>query len=248
MLTDHDEQAVANQFGVARAQVHRDHLISHVLGAISKHFADSILFFGGTALSRTVLPAGRLSEDIDLIALGNRRTTAQTLEHVVAKELRREYPGLRWLPSLTNVRDTEPAVLTTLDNISVRIQLLNSTGYPPWPTEHRTIVQRYSDAPPAQLLVPTPAAFSAWKTAAWAGRSASRDLFDLKLLADAGAIDTEAAELFRRYGPTNRYPSATLFTVAPDEQKWQRELAAQTRLEISAAEALRVVREAWTNV
>ncbi|MGW4242120.1 nucleotidyl transferase AbiEii/AbiGii toxin family protein [Nocardia sp. NPDC004722] len=117
MLTDHEEQTVATQFGVSPAQVRRDHLISHLLSA----------------------------------------------------------------------------VLMSPDGVLVRIQLLGRTGYPAWPTERREMVQRYADAPPAELLVPTVPAFAAWKTAAWADRAASRDLFDLKLLDDIGAIDREAA-------------------------------------------------------
>lgn len=76
MLEPAEEHAVAERFGVARAQVRRDHLISHLLAAISHHLADDVLFFGGTALSRTFAPDGRLSEDIDLIALHNRRRHA----------------------------------------------------------------------------------------------------------------------------------------------------------------------------
>ena len=63
-----EEAAVAEQFGVARPQVRRDHLISHLLAALSRHLADDVIFFGGTALARSLAPDGRLSEDIDLLA------------------------------------------------------------------------------------------------------------------------------------------------------------------------------------
>lgn len=44
-----DEAAtVAQQFGVALEQVHRDHLISAILAALQTH-ADDLIFFGGTA-------------------------------------------------------------------------------------------------------------------------------------------------------------------------------------------------------
>src|SRR5438034_1286414 len=47
-----DEAAtVAQQFGVALEQVHRDHLISSILVALQAH-ADELIFFGGTALAR----------------------------------------------------------------------------------------------------------------------------------------------------------------------------------------------------
>lgn len=245
MLDPTDEHTIADQFGVARTQVHRDHLISHLLAAISDHLADDILFFGGTALSRTHAPDGRLSEDIDLIALGRRRATAERLETTLVRATRREYPGLRWEPAPTTVREATPAILTSPDGLTVRVQLLSSTGYAAWPTERRALVQRYRDAPPATLIVPTATAFAAWKTVAWADRAASRDLYDLHLLAELGAINDEAADLFRRHGPTNRPPTAELFTRPPHETTWRRELAGQTRLRITATDAITHVREAW---
>lgn len=72
MLDLDEADAVAEQFGVAHAQVQRDHLISHVLAALSAQVREQVVFFGGTALSRTYVPDGRLSEDIDLLAVGNR--------------------------------------------------------------------------------------------------------------------------------------------------------------------------------
>src|SRR5215472_5805023 len=113
---------------------------------------------------------------------------------------------MRWIPQLSTVRDTDPAMLATADGVNVRIQLLNQTGYPPWPTESHELIQRYSDAPPAILTVPTQAAFAAWKISAWMGRGASRDLFDLWSLAEIGAIDGEASDLFSHYGPMSRPP------------------------------------------
>ncbi|WP_338072622.1 nucleotidyl transferase AbiEii/AbiGii toxin family protein [Halopolyspora algeriensis] len=137
----------------------------------------------GTALSRTLASDGRLSEDIDLIACSGRSSTAEALETTLLRATRREFPGLRWQPALTAVRDATPAVLVAPDGTTVRVQLLSSTGYAPWPTERRSLVQRYSDAGPAALSVPTAPAFAAWKTTAWAHRATSRDLYDLWLLA-----------------------------------------------------------------
>lgn len=67
-----ERDAVAAPFGAAPEQVERDHLISHLLAALSARFTDRLHFIGGTALARTHLTDGRLSEDIDLVALGNR--------------------------------------------------------------------------------------------------------------------------------------------------------------------------------
>jgi hypothetical protein len=74
----HDEwSAVADEFGVDLEQVRRDHLISHVLAAIAEGVAtDDLVFFGGTALSRTYLTDARLSADVDLTALVPRADVA----------------------------------------------------------------------------------------------------------------------------------------------------------------------------
>lgn len=124
MLDPAEETAVADQFGVARPQVRRDHLISHLLAALSTHAADEVVFFGGTSLSRTFIPDGRLSEDIDLIAVHERRGAAELVASCLVRGVRREYPGLRWEPHLTAVRDTEPAVLVSPEGLTVRVQLL----------------------------------------------------------------------------------------------------------------------------
>ena len=72
---DIDERdRVAHQFGVAPEQVERDHLISYLLAFLGERFGDRIHFIGGTALARCFLPEGRLSEDIDLIAVYDRKT------------------------------------------------------------------------------------------------------------------------------------------------------------------------------
>ncbi|WP_328322283.1 nucleotidyl transferase AbiEii/AbiGii toxin family protein [Kribbella sp. NBC_00382] len=176
MLTQTDARAVADRFGASDNQIRRDHLISHLLAALSEHVADRVIFFGGTALSRTLLPDGRLSEDIDLIAVGSRSELAELLTVVLPRALRREYPRLIWDPSLTDVRDVESALLRSPDGLTVRLQLLDSVGYPKWPVTAVDLVQRYGDAPPARLTTPTPPAFAAWKTAAWFDRAAARDL------------------------------------------------------------------------
>lgn len=59
---------VATRFGVDAQQVRRDHLISHVLAALSTLDTRSVVFFGGTALSRTA-GAGLVLSDEDLAEL-----------------------------------------------------------------------------------------------------------------------------------------------------------------------------------
>jgi predicted nucleotidyltransferase component of viral defense system len=245
-LDDSEARAVADRFGVAVEQVRRDHLISHILAALSASHGEQVIFFGGTALARTYLPGGRLSEDIDLIATGGRRETAAAIEQTLERALRRSHGRISWAPGLTVVRDTDAAVLLANDaQLAVRIQLLDHLGYPPWPTELQAIDQRYSDAGVATLRAPTAAAFAAWKTVAWHDRRAPRDLWDLWALARGGEITRHAAELFVAHSPIGNAPQPWMFTWAPTEERWQAQLGGQTRLTVTATEALQVVADAW---
>jgi hypothetical protein len=248
MLDLSEARAVAEQFGVSAGQVARDHLISHLLAAISTHAAEAVIFFGGTALARTLLPGNRLSEDIDLIARDSRRDVATLLDDALPRALRREFPGSTWDPALTDVADPAPAMFRTPDGLAVRVQLLSPIGYPPWPTAFTELAQRYTDSPPATLWVPTAPAFAASKTTAWHDRAASRDLYDLWALAEHGHITADAAQLFAQHGPTNRPPTPSLFRNPPPEDRWQPDLGGQLRLTITAANALAIVREAWAAV
>ncbi|MEV6427971.1 nucleotidyl transferase AbiEii/AbiGii toxin family protein [Nocardia sp. NPDC051463] len=243
-----ERDSVAVQFGVSPEQVERDHLISHLLAALSRGFGDRLHFIGGTALARTHLVSGRLSEDIDLVALGNRTVLASELDAVLPRSVARSYGRLEWAPSLSSVPDTEAANLRSASGVSVKIQLLSARGRTVWPTELRDLEQRYSDVSPAELFVPTLPAFVAGKTATWHDRRAARDLWDLWALSDIGAIDGTAGALYRRCGPTNRLPAPQLFDRAPDEDNWNAQLAGQTRLAISAETALAAVRDAWARI
>lgn len=243
---DSESRTVADRFGVAIEQVRRDHLISHILAALSASHGEQVIFFGGTALARTYLPAGRLSEDVDLIATGVRRDTAASIEQTLERALRRRHGRISWAPRLTAVRDTDAAVLVADEGrLTVRLQLLDHLGYPPWPTELHAMDQRYADAGPATLRVPTAASFAAWKTVAWHDRNAPRDLWDLWALAQIGEITARAAELFVAHGPISNTPQPWMFASAPTEARWKAQLAGQTRLTVTAAEALQVVTDSW---
>lgn len=239
-------QHVAEQFGVSDEQVHRDHVASHLLAVISHELAEQVLFIGGTALARTHLPDGRLSEDLDLIAVGRRSEVATALDKLLPRGASRAVGALRWNPSLTAVRGADAAMLEGSHGVRLKVQLLRGEGYEAWPTERRALHQRYTDAPAATLSVPTRAAFAASKTATWADRRAPRDLWDLYALAELGAIDRDALDLYRRHGPTNRAPSPDLFHRPPTEQAWRGALSGQTRLSVTAAHALAEVRKAWS--
>src|SRR5262249_51549823 len=150
------------------------------------------------------LPDGRLSEDIDLIAIADRKDVATDLDAALPKSLARSHGRLSLDAELSRVPDTRAAILRTTAGLSVRVQLLSARNRTVWPTERRPLVQRYNDAPPAELLVPTLPAFAASKTSTWTDRHAARDLWDLWALNAIGAIDPAAVDLFCRYGPTNQ--------------------------------------------
>ena len=245
MLDPGQAAAVAEDFGVADEQVRRDHLLSHLLAALSRELSDAVVFFGGTALARTHLPDGRLSEDLDLYAVPTRAQVVGDVERVLADGARREYGRLAWDPPLTAVRDIDAATLRTADGLTVRVQLIDPSRHAPWPTERRALVQRYRDAPSATLTVLTLPAFAAAKTSAWVDRRAPRDLYDLWGLARLGALDVNAARLFAELGPTGQVPRPWMFADPPSETDWRTQLGGQTRLAISPSEAIAVVREAW---
>lgn len=241
-----DLDAVAAKFNVGDEQVKRDHLISHILGALTTmDSADDLLFFGGTALSRTHLPNLRLSEDIDLITRGNRRESAEAIQDAISRGLQRTHGAVDWSPALTATSGSEPATLITPDGTRVQVQLLSSDGYENWPTEKVPLIQRYADAPPATLTTFTPTAFAAVKTSTWASRFAPRDLYDTWALGEHGYITPEAAALYRRYGPTGGNPSGHIFREAPSEAAWVDALEHQADIQIGPDEALERVKFFW---
>ena len=238
-------EAVAQRFGADLAQVRRDHLLSHVLAAIAARVpTDDVAFFGGTALSRTYLADARLSEDIDLIALVPRAQLAGAIESAVARGLARSHGHVSWLPPLTATSGSQPAALSVEGLDGIQVQLLAGGGYT-WPTEVRDIEQRYRDAPPARLRTLTAPAFAAAKLAAWMDRHAPRDLYDQWAMSERGLIDGAALDVFVRHGPTGKPPGTWAFSSGPDDETWLRALGHQTRLTVTAGEALAAVGAAW---
>ncbi|GIH03286.1 hypothetical protein Rhe02_13530 [Rhizocola hellebori] len=172
-LSAEDLAREADRFGVSDDQVRRDHAISHVLAAIAAQLAGDVIFFGGTALSRTHLLHARLSEDIDLLSLVPRRELADRLTKTIASQLLRTHGRVSWNPGFSPRDDVQPAVLQTSEGIAIKIQLLDGANYTRWPVEIRHLEQRYRDARPALLQVPTIASFVGWKTDAWCARVGS---------------------------------------------------------------------------
>ena len=248
MLTAADLRQVTAAFGVSESQVRRDHLISHVLRALAQ-LTDDLprqrpVFFGGTALARTWLPEGRLSEDIDLY-VGDRAGLISLLEgpRGLTWLLRREFPGCRWDPALSTVRSVEPGLLRA-GSLPVRVQLLTAEqGYATWPTEERAIAGRYADVGEFRRLTPTLPAFVAMKLGARCDRRAPRDLWDLRMLAERDALTPRAASLVKTHSGLSVAPR--MFERAPDPESWSAALDGQTAAAGSPAEALSIVRSAW---
>lgn len=234
--------AVAARFGADLEQVRRDHLLSHVLAAISAGIStDDVVFFGGTALSRTYLADARLSEDTDLIALVPRLQLAGAIESAVARGIARSHGRVSWLPPLT----------ATSGRASAGDAVGRGPGRHPGPAARRRrvhlahrgrdIEQRYRDAPPARLRTLTAPAFAAAKLAAWMDRRAPRDLYDQWAMSERGLIDGAALDVFVRHGPTGKPPASWVFSSGPDDTTWRGALGHQTRLTVTAGEALAAV-------
>jgi len=239
VLAPDELREIAERFGVADEQVRRDHLISHVLAAIEG--VAGVVFFGGTALTRTVLPELRLSEDIDLIAVRHRPAVVRELKTAIERGLARSFGEVRWEPPLAATRDAQPTTLGVSGPLSVQVQVVTQSGRADLPTQRRSIVQRYSDAPPVVLKTLTDAGFAAAKISAWLDRAAARDLFDLHALADAGLLSAEAFDLVRTTTNWSSFPLGVRWPLPPSEDVWALQLAHQTRLRVGADEAHRLV-------
>lgn len=223
-----DLHTIQDTFGVDEAQVRRDHVISHCLAALSTINDDHLVFFGGTALSRTRLPDLRLSEDIDLIARAPRASIAEEIQDVLTTTLRPLIGTPIFEPALTETRGAQASVMLLTD-VRVQIQLLASDGYPQWPTEVADLHQRYADAPAARMRVLTRPAAVAAKLSAWADRAAPRDLYDLWALATRGGVDAEALALYAQHGQFTDARRIS-FNRLPDSEAWYAALGHQGRV------------------
>lgn len=223
-----DRRRVMDAFGVGEVQVRRDHLISHMLAELSR--VEGLVFYGGTALSRTHLPDLRLSEDIDLQVSGGHRRSADAVEDVLLSR----FPGSRFEVPVFQRRSSDSG-LFHLEEINVKVQLVDtSRGFPRYPTEESDIEQRYSDAPPARMIVPTSDSFVSMKLSAWSDRSAPRDIYDLWAMGEEGMISPDAVLMYRRFGP-GFIPWGT---PPPSAEEWDRALGHQCRIRVGPDEAV----------
>lgn len=236
-----------DEFGADEEQIRHDYAISHALAAMSAH-SDRFIFFGGTALSRTVLDGLRLSEDIDLLSVGPRREAAAMLDEALRSGLERRFGRIQATPSLYEVRRSTDACVYRIGDSGVQIQLINGVEYARWPTTTSTIIQRYLGMDDLRLTTFAPAGFVGAKTAAWCDttRNAPRDLYDLWALAERGHVNADAAEVFRKCGPTSSYPASWLLPKKPPSQnEWWDKLGHQGRVRVDPDQAFEVVQDAW---
>jgi len=88
-------------------------------------------------------------------------------------------------------------------------------------------------------------AFAAAKLGAWIDRGTPRDLYDLWAMSEPRLIGPSALRVFTSHGPFGKPPPAWAFERNLDEGEWVRALGHQTKLHVSAREAIAAVREAW---
>lgn len=246
-LTEADATKQEAHFGVARDQIEHDFVISHVLKVLAPH-ADRFVFYGGTALSRTILSGLRLSEDIDLLSTGLRRDTAAILDQAIRNGLERNFGLIEARPWMSAARiDTEACVFRIRD-VQLNIQLIDGRDYPPWPRQTSEVSLRYAGLGSVRLTTYTPEGFAAAKTTAWCDttRNAPRDLYDLWAMAGAGHLTAEAALVYKRFGPTSGYPSQWEFPSAPPSNTdWYNALGHQCIPAVGPGEAYDAVVAAW---
>ncbi|MDR1212483.1 MAG: nucleotidyl transferase AbiEii/AbiGii toxin family protein [Propionibacteriaceae bacterium] len=246
-LTEADADAWVTHFGVGEDQIRHDYVISRVLKELSAH-ADLFVFYGGTALSRTILDGLRLSEDIDLLTVGTRKPAATTLDEALRSGLERQFGLIDAQPRLPDTRIDTQACLYQVADVTVQIQLITGDDYAPWPRQTSQVSLRYGGLGSVSLTTYTPAGFVGAKTTAWCDttRNAPRDLYDLWALAQAGHISADAARVFRRFGPTASYPRQWMFPQQPPgPDLWENALAHLGRLTVGPHEAYEAVVAAW---
>lgn len=247
-LSDAELYDTAELFGVDLDQVRRDHVISHALAAISTRARGSFLFTGGTMLSRTWLHNLRLSEDIDLMVYPRRRVAGDELAQALDAELTREFGPPAWSKDPREAGDAESIYLSVGEDVTIKFQLVDTAGRPPWPSEAREIHQRYSDAPPATLNVPTSDAVVAMKLTAWVDRRAERDLYDLWAMAERGMVTPGAAAIYYRHGQSPRPFNRAVFQNPPSAEAWDRALGHQCRLGATPDEAIEAIGDALDRI
>lgn len=242
MLDDDEAETVRKIFGSSEAQVRRDHAISHILAAI-QNLTPEMVFYGGTALSRTFLTTGRLSEDIDLYSV-DRNALCQML-NMLPDLIEEEFPQSNWQKLPSPSRDAERFYLNCEPGIQIQIQVVDSRSRA-WkriPIELTDIHQRYSDVPRTKIQAPTFDGFVAMKASAWFDRRTARDLFDLDALSRVGKVSDEARKLVV---DLLGHQLSNLMIAGRVHGDWQIELAHQTRLERTEDQCMERILDWWS--
>jgi len=112
----------SQHFGVAAEQIDHDFIISHLLVAIRAQ-AHQFIFYGGTALSRTILPDLRLSEDIDLLSIGARRNLASLLDQAIRDYMEPRFGQVTADPWLADAAKDTQACLFHIGHTDVKMTL-----------------------------------------------------------------------------------------------------------------------------
>lgn len=132
----------AAHFGVPQSQIIRDHLISHALLAIGTdpQIAESVTFFGGTALCRTWLPGLRLSEDIDLLV--HSKDARAMITKRLSRLLRRQFSDHQWT-QLESAHEVDTWSLTSGGSSSIKVQFVIRKEWREVPTTTTAVELRY---------------------------------------------------------------------------------------------------------
>jgi len=234
MIDDREIRSLAAQLGVPENQVRRDHLLSHLIDALP--LEDRVVFIGGTALNRTHLPDVRLSEDLDVHLLEGK---SDDLVDRLLEGVRLEYPGITVISHVRRY-DVGTYVLE-VDGLRIQIQVISNR--PEWtelPTESTPVRLKHSDlSASVDLIVPTVEAFGAMKLSVYVDRFAPRDLFDLRELAERGALGEESLALTRQL--LGRSLVRQEFESSPTDDQWNFELSYQVANVGRPEEALDIV-------
>ncbi|MEX2322430.1 MAG: nucleotidyl transferase AbiEii/AbiGii toxin family protein [Acidimicrobiia bacterium] len=232
----------ARAWGVAEAQVVKDHLISHLLHGLDGF--SGVTFFGGTAINRTFVADRRVSEDIDLFIDPRHPTDPDAVIAAIAGGTRREFPDLRLEP----VRQTaDVRTFAAVDSdTTVQVQIVGPRHEHKYVDVAPCLVRlRYSDLPDAVgLAVPTLPAFGAMKLAAWEERHAPRDLFDLDSLEKLGGLGDDAIAALRSLRGSAPVRAEYEPARCPSPDTWNAELGHQTTDLSDPADILERVRDA----
>lgn len=240
MITANEIADWAGRLGVAEQQVRHDHLVSHLIAGLEG--IAHLVFFGGTALSRTYLVNRQLSEDIDLyLDPGQPPDQAEVLDQL-ERGAQREFPGLR-IEQIRRVSDVT-SYSAIHGDLTVALQVVGSRP------EHRgydvgygMVVLRYSDLPSSVgLTVPTVESFAAMKLGAYEDRHAARDLFDLGELVAIDGLTAESLVILKRVRGGGPIKHLYDDRYRPTDTEWNTQLGHQTSELGDPQEALDAVR------